>query len=373
MIQQYKSFKFNNTLFLDLLNVTLSNDFYAACLRGPRSIKEEKIPGRDLPYFFEVDDEPIEFDINFALQYPLTMTGIKSIVKNLITFNSYRPLHFGNYENSTYTRKTPIFNVIFVGEPDFHFIGAGKNSSNVDTYLGYFTLQARADRPYGYEEIRISYQYQATINAESISGTSPGPFTADITGLIENHQFKVGDIITSSPLVGSLGSGIVTITNVNGTTISVSSTTMITGGTIRNIKNVSPAGPTGGTFTISTDLSISPGIYFKNGSSNIKLRLKNQMFNLNPINTNLTTITFNQDVGLYANEVITINPSLKTIRTNNSISIYPRWFKDEILIEDGNNVLSFEKFVDNSWVAISNGDISGYHIFMETPSFIKGD
>ena len=368
MIQQYKSFKFNNALFLDLLNVTLSNDFYAACLRGTRSIKEEKIPGRDLPYFFEVDDEPIEFDINFALQNRLTMSEIKVITKNLIAFNGYKPIHFGNYESSVYTRKTPIFNVIFVGEPDFHFIGAGKNSSNIDTYFGYFTLKARADRPYGYEELRICYEQAAVVGTV----TGAGPYTANITGLIENHQFKVGDVITATAGaggVGTLGTGVVTITAVNGTTISVSATnSTITAGSITNLKNNSAAGATGGTFSISMDISLSPGFYFKkNSTDNVKIQFENT------VNTNVTTLTFDQGVGLRSSEYISINPSLKTITTNHASSIYPRWAKDELLLEDGSNVFVIKKWNGSAFVEITAGDIEGYAIVMETPSFIKGD
>lgn len=364
MTQQYKSFKFNNALFLDLLNVTLSNDFYIACLRGTRSIKEEKIPGRDLPYFFEVDDEPIEFEIHFALQNKLTMTEIKTIVKNLIAFNGYKPIHFGNYESSVYTRKTPIFNVIFTGEPDFHFIGAGKNTSDVDTYLGYFKLKARADRPYGYEEVRICYEQAATVG----SVTGAGPYIANITGLIDNHQFKVGDVVIATAGVGSLGSGVVTITAVSGTTISVSATTAIQAGSITNLRNTSAAGATGGTFSISMDLSLSPGFYFKkNSTDNVKIQFENT------VNTNVTNLTFDQGVGLRSSEIISINPSLKTITTDNASSIYPRWAKDELLFEDGSNVFVIKKWNGSAFVTITAGDIEGYAIVMETPTFIKGD
>jgi hypothetical protein len=425
MIQQYKSFLFNNTLFTNLLNVSLGNDFYVACLRGSRSIKEEKIPGRDLPYFFEIDDEPIEFDVHFAIENPLTMTDIKNITKNLIKFTTYKQLHFGNYINSTYTRKTPIFNVIFTNEPDFNFIGAGKNSSNIDTYVGYFTLHARADRPYGYEIVKIIYEKNATISLQSgaltfnteddspiittantaslyvgqtITGAgipsnttilsitnsttlvmskdatatassvslSFSPISALVSGLIENHNFQANDIISADSNGGTLGAGIVTVQSVLGTTMIVRSTASMTNGNISDIKSaIYPTATfSGGTFNIASDMDLAPGIFFKKiGNSTNKIRLYNA--------TNNTSVTF---TNLLENERISISAALKTINSNSSTPIYPRWEKDELVITDGENIISFQTYVDPNWTNVSNSDIiEGYTITMEAPSFLKGD
>jgi hypothetical protein len=234
MIQQYKSFSFNGIIWSDLLNVTLSNDFYVACLRGSRSIIEEKIPGRDIPYFFEIDDEPLEFEVNFATEEPLTRGEIKSLARALLSHTGYKTLHFGDVVSSVYTRKTPFFNVIFTGEPDFNFIGAGTNNSGYEIYHGYFTLQVRADRPYGYVPIKFVYEADAVIGTVSASA----PYTSTISGLTTGHGFSVGDVIAAKDNGGNLGYGTVTITSVSANSINVSSNQDMTEGNITNLRNL---------------------------------------------------------------------------------------------------------------------------------------
>ena len=368
MTQQYRYFVFDNELYDKLFNVTLSDDFYVACLRGSRSIKEDKIPGRDIPYFFEVDDEPVEFDVNFALINPLTMSEIKTIVRGLIARTGYKNLHFGEVSGNIYTRKTPIFNVVFTNEPDFHFMGAGKNNSNIDTYVGYFTLHSRADRPYGFESIIIKFELDGVVNASA--GPTSGAYTATITGLAQNHTFQIGDIVVAANSGGTFGSGTATVTAVAATTMDVSSTSAFTNGNITNIKLslYTAAGPTGGTFTIATDLSMAPGISFKKtGASTNPIRLRNA--------TNGSTVSF---TNLAANERVTINASLRTITSiGGASSIYTRWSKDELTLDNGSNQLVFEENTGTpptvSWITIPSNIIENYTISLEAPSFLKGD
>ena len=359
MIQQYKSFSFNGTVWSDLLNVTLSNDFYVACLRGPRSIKEEKIPGRDQPYFYEVDDEPLEFEVNFATEDPLTKGQIKTLARALLSHTTYRVLHFGDVVSSVYTRKTPYFNVIFTGEPDFNFIGAGLNNSGNEIYHGYFTLTARADRPYGYLPIRIINQPTATIG--TVSGT--GPYTATITGLTTNHGFAVADRISAtagSP--GTLGTGTVTVSSVSTNSINISSNSnTLTAGSITNLGIFGYTTTASGiTFTNTSDIEIAPGIIFKNNNiTNQDIRLYNS--------TNNTAVTFST---LENGEQVTISAALKTITSTPApaTTIYSRWQKDEMILESGENVLIFQR--NNGGTTYST---LGYLITFEAPSYILGD
>jgi hypothetical protein len=357
MIQQYKSFSFNGTVWSDLLNATLSNDFYVACLRGTRSIKEEKIPGRDLPYFYEVDDEPLEFEVNFATVEPLTKGQIKTLTRALLSHTTYRTIHFGEVSNSVYTRKTPYFNVIFTGEPDFNFIGAGTNESGYEIYNGYFTLQARADRPYGYLPTRVINQPTATIS----SATGSAPFTATISGLDSFHGFLVNDIIAATNGTGGLGTGTVVVNTVSTNSITVQSTAAITNGTITNLKISGYNTTTSGvTFTNTSDIEIAPGIIFQNGTNTTnKIRLYN--------NTNNTSVTFTT---LQSGEVVTISSVLKTITSNGSpANIYTRWERDELILEIGSNELKFQ-YLDSTW---QDYNASGFVLTYEAPSFILGD
>jgi phage-related protein len=132
----------------DVLNVTLDADMYDEALRGSRSIIEDKVQGVEAPYFFYVDDEPLAFEVNFAFEEK-TKAEIKTLMRALISKTGYTPLSFGNIVNNSYSRQSPIYNVIFTDEPELSFIGT--TVGGVLKYNGYFTLKARCDRPYGYE------------------------------------------------------------------------------------------------------------------------------------------------------------------------------------------------------------------------------
>lgn len=136
----------------DVLNVTLDNDMYNENMRGSRTIIEDKVLGVEAPYFFYVDDEPLEFEVNFAFEAK-TKAEIKTLMRNLITPDTYTALTFGEYEGDplAYAAKSPTYKVIFTGEPQLSFIG--RNVEGTLKYDGYFTLQARCDRPYGYQVV----------------------------------------------------------------------------------------------------------------------------------------------------------------------------------------------------------------------------
>jgi hypothetical protein len=157
MKKVYTAFSFNGTVYTDLINVSLDNSMPSEDLRGNRTLLREKIPGRDIPYFYAVEDEPLEFDVVFALSVPKSKSELRVIMRNLITQTGYKELHFGDYNTSTstYTRQTPIYKVIFDGESKLDFVGTNVYNDGVATlkYFGYFTLRACADRPYGYEAL----------------------------------------------------------------------------------------------------------------------------------------------------------------------------------------------------------------------------
>jgi hypothetical protein len=152
MKQVYKAFKFGTYLsnVHDILNVTLDNDMYNENIRGSREIIEDKVQGVEAPYFFYVDDEPLEFEVTFAFENK-TKTNIQSLIRTLLAPETYRALEFGEFSNSTFVEKSPKYNVIFNGEPVISFVG--KTSGNSYVYDGYFTLNARCDRPYGYKNV----------------------------------------------------------------------------------------------------------------------------------------------------------------------------------------------------------------------------
>lgn len=186
MRQSYTAFKFGTQVFhqditnYKLLNATLSDDFYADCIRGARSILEEKIPGRDIPYFYEVDDEPLEFEVTFAFAESMTKTQIKNIVRKLVGVKTYQELTFGKYVSSTYTAETPIYKVMFVGETDINYVSTGFDGSNNELFIAYITLTARVDRPYGFNEISVGNLASAAVTSLSVANSGDIEFYPSI-------------------------------------------------------------------------------------------------------------------------------------------------------------------------------------------------
>lgn len=157
MKKVYTAFSFNGTVYTDLINVSLENNMYSENMRGNRTLLKEKIPGRDIPYFYAVEDEALEFDVVFALTVAKSKSELRVMLRNLVAQTGYKELHFGNYNasTSTYTRESPIYKVIFDGESKLDFVGTNVYNDGVATlkYFGYFTLKACADRPYGFENV----------------------------------------------------------------------------------------------------------------------------------------------------------------------------------------------------------------------------
>jgi hypothetical protein len=186
MRQSYTAFQFAGQTFHEnienykLLNATLSNEFYADCLRGSRSILEEKIPGRDIPYFYEIDDEPLEFEVTFAFAESMTKTQIKNIIKKLVAPKTFQSLTFGNYVDSVYTKETPIYKVIFVGEVDLNYVSTGFNESNNEIFIAYITLKARADRPYGFNNISVGSLSSSAVDDLTVTNTGDVEFYPSI-------------------------------------------------------------------------------------------------------------------------------------------------------------------------------------------------
>jgi hypothetical protein len=90
------------------------------------------------------------------------------MLRNLISQTGYKELSFGDYNaaTTTYTRQSPLYKVVFVGESKLDFVGANVYNSGVATlkYFGYFTLKASADRPYGFENFTSTTNLSSTGN-----------------------------------------------------------------------------------------------------------------------------------------------------------------------------------------------------------------
>jgi hypothetical protein len=179
MKKVYTAFQFGNYASGtdDVLNVTLENDMYNENIRGSRSIIEDKVQGVEAPYFFYIDDEPLEFEVNFAFEGK-TKSDIKAMMRKLVAAKIYNQLKFGEYDGENFIQQSPTYNVIFVGEPVMSFIG--RNVENELKYDGYFTLQARCDRPYGFLSSQTTGAITATTGSTTVNIASAHNSLGDI-------------------------------------------------------------------------------------------------------------------------------------------------------------------------------------------------
>jgi hypothetical protein len=143
MVNSTKVFTFNSiasTSFTpSIINATLNNDMYEFAPLGAKSIREEKIQGRDLPYFYNVEYEPMSFTMTIAFENYATQAEVNEVIKwlylpkkpALLSFTEYQLNYFG----------------LFIGQPNFYYVG-----NNIDGYkfIGYIEVEFRANAPYGW-------------------------------------------------------------------------------------------------------------------------------------------------------------------------------------------------------------------------------
>lgn len=86
MVNSTKIFTFDNRnsatdFTFSILNVTLNNDFYNFAPLGAKSIREEKVSGRDLPYFYDTDLEVMSFKMTIAFEDFVTQSEVGEVIK----------------------------------------------------------------------------------------------------------------------------------------------------------------------------------------------------------------------------------------------------------------------------------------------------
>lgn len=259
----------------DILNVTLENDMYNENIRGSRQIIEDKVQGVEAPYFFYVDDEALEFEVNFAFEAK-TKAEIKTLMRTLVTPTTYTTLTFGEYVSSVYTVKSPTYKVIFTGEPVISFIG--RNVSGTIKYDGYFTLQARCDRPYGYQ----------TVSAVTLTNAGTTHNCVGDTELYPNITITVtSSSITNFALKSWSGSGY------TGTVLSQITFTSIAAAEVITIS--------GNLFTITSDDAQST-IYSRWGRNNFKLFPGNNYLTVEKTGAGTVQVQISYDAPIFIKE-----------------------------------------------------------------------
>lgn len=95
MIQNAKYFIYNNTNLSSFTGMRIANegaDMYGVQVIGSRQLIEEKIPGRQAPYLYKVDDQPLTLQITVALDQPKPVSELRSFFRWLYNNNTYKQL-----------------------------------------------------------------------------------------------------------------------------------------------------------------------------------------------------------------------------------------------------------------------------------------
>ena len=204
----YTAIKFNGENLPDFLNASLEASMASDSFRGSRTILKEKIPGRDIPYFYDVEDEALEFELTFALKDPLTKLQIKTLVRKLFNHRTYKTIEFGEYESSVFVSKSPVYKVIFSDELKFEYIGTKvyNNGVGTDKLIGSFTVKALCDRPYGYVYISVTGN---DVNTRTVNNTGDLEFFPSIqftnsgTGAVNNKPIRVKNLANNTTMTFS--------------------------------------------------------------------------------------------------------------------------------------------------------------------------
>lgn len=355
----YTAFTFNKKVYGSLFNVVMSDDFYAESIRGSRSILEDKIPGRDIPYFYEVEDDVLEFDVNFAFENPMTKSEISNIAKDLLSPTSYREMTFGDYYGisplvAAYTSTTS--NVITNNaEKIFAF-----NTNPAGGFIVGSRIRAyNTSTPTNFMEGVITFisGTDVTIEVDLIGGT--GTITSwsfHLVYAIKTPFYKV--IFTGEPKIEYIG------VNSAAPKFLAYFNLKVRCDRPYGFYKVRQTLSSGTSITINNtgDLNVYPGITFTAPSTTTNYaRLYNS--------TNLNAISFTN----FLVETIAINSNLKTISTSNAAGIYNRWMRDDLILYPGNNVINFQQSASSSFTSSSAVTLTTITVTFEAPAFIKGE
>lgn len=144
MIQNATYFNYNNLSLSSFEGMRIGNenaDMYGIEIIGERVIFEEKIPGRQSPYFYGIDDNPLTLQITVALEHPKPISELRAFMRWIFNNKEYKPLWFDSDPNKFYY-------AIFIGSPVFTYI-ENSTQSDIDAndrqLIGYINLTARCN------------------------------------------------------------------------------------------------------------------------------------------------------------------------------------------------------------------------------------
>lgn len=145
MIKKSEYFIFNNIPSSDfgILNVSVTSGMQEEPFVSNRTILEDKVRGRNKPYFYGIEEDPLEFKVTFAFEDVWDFDKIRAVARWLTSSKEYKPLIFSDYVER-------IFYAVFIDEST-----VVHNSLN----QGYVELNVRCNSPYSYSPLYLSKIY----------------------------------------------------------------------------------------------------------------------------------------------------------------------------------------------------------------------
>jgi phage-related protein len=144
-----------------ILNVSVSDGLYSETFMASRTINEVKIRGREKPYFFEVNKEPLSFQLSFSFKEGWDNKLIAE-VERWLDVDFYQPLSFSeNFDKVYYVMPVESTELLHNGLKQ-----------------GYITLTMRCDSPYSYGRDHVTPLYTC-IDTKGGTFATPYQFIPD--------------------------------------------------------------------------------------------------------------------------------------------------------------------------------------------------
>lgn len=146
------AFTYNDTHSTEIgvINCKVDSGLFEEGFLPSRSIIEEKIPGRDKPYFKGFDYDPFEFPMTLYFEDGMCQEKRRNLAMLLMT-NYYKPLIFES-------NPSRIFYCMYQGDPRLLHNGIEQ---------GYVTITMRCDSPFSYTPFYTTDVYDLSKNNTS--------------------------------------------------------------------------------------------------------------------------------------------------------------------------------------------------------------
>ncbi|WP_260984586.1 phage tail domain-containing protein [Paenibacillus xylanexedens] len=144
----YFSFAGVKSVDYGILNVNLNSGMQEEVFFSSQEIIEEKVKGRDKPYYMRTETEPLKFSVSFAFEETWNTEKIREVARWLTQHDYYQELYFVNEDG--------------LGSERIFYAKVVDDSTLVHNCLkqGYINLTFRCDSPYSYSPIMTSRVYK---------------------------------------------------------------------------------------------------------------------------------------------------------------------------------------------------------------------